>query len=227
MKLLIATPTWGHYVTTDYFQSFISMMNDLMGWEIDFQIMTSPIDLISKARNKCAKEAIEGGYDRLLFIDSDIVWTPQDFLKLWNSEEAIIGGTYPFKSFPIRLNFHANQQDWQGGQFQDFIDAFAKKGIIEVNKMPTGFLMIKTNVLKTILEKGLAKEYDDENPITGKREYLNDFFPLTIQRKLYETEDWGFCRLAKDAGYKIYLHSDVILDHMGMHRFSAKKLVDQ
>ncbi len=35
------------------------------------------------------------------------------------------------------------------------------------------------------------------------------------------SEDWGFCNLARECGFDIRIHADVIITHTGNHTFQA------
>ena len=68
MKTLIAVPC-GRTVCTDFFQAFVAMRR--VG-ETRFGITKNT--LIHDARNNFASKAIENGYDRVLWIDSDMLY---------------------------------------------------------------------------------------------------------------------------------------------------------
>lgn len=220
MRLMIATPTWGQHVTVPYVHGLIDAITTLANEGIEIQVIMSPIDLISRARNKCADTALKMECDKMLFVDSDLKWTGQDVLKLLKSDKPIIGGTYPLKGFPLRLNLHALDDKLKGSNIGDFLKTADRRGEIEVNKIPIGFMMIDLKVYKKL--QATAPWYKDGNGLTGEIERLQDFHHIEIHGEDYDTEDWGFIRAAKAAGYKIYFHSEVILDHFGTHLYSVR-----
>jgi hypothetical protein len=76
--------------------------------------------------------------------------------------------------------------------------------------------------------KELSKTRPKYKTWQGKEKDVSDFFPIGLRDiegtdvKAYETEDWGFCSVAREAGFKIYLQSKCVVDHLGFHQFSAK-----
>ena len=50
---------------------------------------------IAKARSDLASSALKEGYSAVMWIDSDIVFNPDDVLKLWKHDEPIVGGVAP------------------------------------------------------------------------------------------------------------------------------------
>lgn len=221
MKLLIATPIFDGTIPIQYFNSFMRSIPVMLEHGIQFDIMTESRNLISVSRNKCAHRALERGCDKLLFIDSDMVWEPEYILKLANSKHEIVGGTYPFRTMSNILNLISLEEHGKSWKIEDFIAQHAdENGEVEVQKLPTGFLMIDTSVFRKLMP--LVKTYRWKDPMSPEDDVEKDFFPISIQNERMETEDWGFCRVAKEAGYKIYWNTRVITDHVGIHQFSVK-----
>jgi hypothetical protein len=42
-----------------------------------------------------------------------------------------------------------------------------------------------------------------------------DLFPSGVIGSRYESEDWGFCRIAREMGFPSYLQTRIICSHMG------------
>lgn len=225
MKLLIATPAYNGNLTTDYFNAFLQSLPMFNSLGVQVSVLTSERDgLISRARNSCAMFAMENEYDKVLFIDSDIVWKPIDVEKLLTSTKHIVGGTYPYRSLPLNLVvMHEDLKDKSVKSYAAFVQKHADENFeIEVKYLPAGFLLVDTNVFRK-LEK-VRPAYDTFDVVTQTLTTAYDFFPIQIlsdQRK-YEAEDWGFCTTARENGFKIYLRADVIVDHVGAHRFSVR-----
>lgn len=216
MKILLATPAYGGILTTSYFTSFLKTMSAISEAGHDMAVITMDRDaLISRARNACATMALENNFDKLLFIDADMVWEPEHVFMLLKSDKKIVGGTYPYKKFPIKLVYQPLSKH-----------VIEENGEAEVLNLPTGFMLIDTAVLKAMTKTCLQYEWFDEASKIRKNIY--DFFQIgLIERpntdiRLYQTEDWGFCSQAREeAGFKVYLQTNCIVDHLGFHQFSA------
>lgn len=225
MKLLIATPAYNGTLTTDYFTSFLGMLPALSSQGVQVGVYTAERDgLISRARNACAMFAMENGFDKVLFIDSDIVWKPSDVEKLLSSTHLIVGGTYPYRSMPLTLVVaHKDLHDKSIKSYASWVNDHADENMeVEVHYLPTGFMLVDTDVFRTLMK--VRPVYDTFDVVTKSLTTAYDFFPIQIKsdERKYEAEDWGFCSLARENGFKIYLRADVIVDHLGVHRFSMR-----
>lgn len=142
--------------------------------------------------------------DKLLFVDADVGFTPADLNKLLVSGHKIIGGTYPVKEYPVRLNYNL----LDGAEDTDAV-------IKEVKHVPTGFLLIDLKLMRELSTRVPTYSALWE----GQEVRMHDFFPSGIRNDVFESEDWGFCSLMRELGQRIYLHTDVILTHTGTHTF--------
>lgn len=234
MKILIATPVFNSMMHMKYVNSFLSTSAVLSAHGHQVTLAMNDRDgLISMARNFCAKAAMEKGFDKLLFIDADIVWRPEDVLKLLESKEMIVGGTYPYKELPIRLVFNAMTFDvpqLRNKTVEEFLDfnSWMKSctpdwnGELEVKALPTGFLMIDVSVFNKL--KDVTPTYIRAGSPGQQQRLEHNFFRVGLYKddkgqNLYETEDFGFCNLARENGYKIYLQTKVVVGHVGLHEY--------
>jgi hypothetical protein len=165
-----------------------------------------------------------------MFIDADMAWRAEDLDLILRSGKEIVGGTYPIKSLPITLNLNPlpGQTD-EFGEKRD-MNAFlqyrhkyadAKTKLIEVAHIPTGFMCINVNVFRSLVTRGKVEPYVTYQPDTGELKEYHDFFPVRVVSGRYESEDWAFCSIARSAGFKVYLHGNVICGHLGNHLYRA------
>jgi hypothetical protein len=92
IDVVIATP--GPYMINEYVSSLTSTIKELEKNNISWEYVYSYSPVISEARYKCVLEANKIQYKKMFWIDSDISWTPQDFMKIYLSTHEIISGTY-------------------------------------------------------------------------------------------------------------------------------------
>lgn len=92
---------------------------------------------IDASRNSIVKHCKELGMDYLLFIDSDMTFPPDAFLRLLKEEKDIIGCNYAKRRPP-----HGSMAVGLDGKFIDP----RTKGITQVMYVGTGFLLIKMSV---------------------------------------------------------------------------------
>lgn len=183
----------------------------------------------------CARDALANNFldhtkaTHLMFIDDDVTFRPQDFFALIESDKGVIAGTYPQKKIDWDLvaemakKYKGNMLHHvscptllflKGGQ-----GTFKSKDITkptEVAYAPTGFMLIKREVLETY-RKTYPEMY--KNPRYTTKEEFTPFFYLGIHGPTKETigEDTMFCFNVMDMGEKIYTLPYLMLGHMGFH----------
>lgn len=139
-------------------------------------------------------------YDYIMWIDSDIVFTPKQFQKLVDHNKDIISGVYMMDDG----KHFATCKDWdeeyfkEHGQFKFLTlnDIEEKEVLLEVSYSGMGFMLIKKGIFESM-------EYPWFKPIEKKIGNMVDF----------TMEDVAFCLKAKEKGFKIYIDSTVRVGH--------------
>lgn len=217
-SVLIATPMYGGQCTMQFIES-INLLNDYLGQQ---QIPTATYfianeSLITRGRNTCATLALEKKFDKLLFIDADIGFTPHDFARLYYSDKKIVGGLYPHKTLPIKLNFnHIRNGTLEDIPFEEYRKRANEAGEVEVEHIATGFLMIDCSVLRQLQSSTPSYTSTHMNGVPMK---FYDFFTAGAKDGKYLSEDWSFCEQARAKGISVWANVDTILTHTGTYTF--------
>lgn len=98
------------------------------------------------------------------------------------------------------------------------IEIGPKGGIIEVRYLPTGCSMIPRIVLEKVIEGKEKARYDTNTwiyPIFQPRPYMNH-----EGINVYLSHDYSFSQYVRDAGFKNYIDSRIVLGHMGQTVFA-------
>ncbi len=108
--------------------------------------------LVSRARNAAVAHFLEDKENtHILFIDSDIIFEPEDVLKLIQANKEVVAGIYPKKYIVWdRLKQHPDSErvDFPvGGQIKMTEDNF-----LELDYLPTGFLLISRTAINKIIK---------------------------------------------------------------------------
>jgi hypothetical protein len=90
-------------------------------------------------------------------------------------------------------------------------------GEVEVMHVPTGFMSINIKVFKSLKDK--VPSYQQRDFHTGKISTVYEFFPIRIKNNVLESEDWAFCSLARDTGFKVFLSTNIVTNHSGTYTF--------
>jgi len=137
-------------------------------------------------------------YDKILWIDSDIEWEPEDFFRLLESDKEIISGCYMMETEevtvypkPLGNPLHKN-------------DILKMKKPFTVRGVGFGFLAVKTGVFEEMERPWFSQvEVEVMNEETGELEYK---FPLM-------GEDLSWCEKAHRMGKEIWVDPLVRLTH--------------
>jgi hypothetical protein len=203
--------------------SIIQLFNSLKDDKIDYSYY--PIffeSLIPRARNAAVAQFLEDKTNtHLLFIDSDIIFEPEDVYRLIQAEKDVIAGMYPKKYIVwdrLKKDPNAERVDFPiGGEIKVTEDDYIESGYL-----PTGFLMIKRKAILKLIEQHPELKY--KNDIDGygfDNDNFYNLFNAGIRNGIYESEDWGFCSLWKESGGQVLIHPDINLKHVGWHEYSG------
>ncbi len=242
-SILICIPSFDTKIHLETISSIISTRDILMQHGIGIGMMWVRDSLVTRARNKLVSEFLEADYTHLFFIDADISFTPDDFIRVLSLDKPIVTAPYPIKkddkievgdaSMGWCVNFPLGKYN-----FKDNINGFKL-----CDYAGTGFMLIQRKVFKTIIDKYPSIEYltdvsakiDGKKSIKGKTEYA--FFDCGIQgqgilkdadnTKRYLSEDYYFCQLWKQCGGAIWADITSELRHIGIKSYSRTPIVER
>lgn len=231
--LHFCVPCYGGQLTEPFFKSFLSLQYLLSMNKIPSTLSTITNEsLISRGRNSLVSFFLMNqSATHLMFLDADICFNANDVLKLVMHNLDVVGGAYPMKGIDWgHVKESANRLDAQNLKYAGIQYAVARtpqmeiKGdLVEVLGTGTGFLLIRRNVIETMIEKypKLKCHYSyNANPEFQKNLYA--FFDASIDETgVYLPEDFTFCRRWRDVGGKVYIDKSVRLDHIGHYTFEG------
>lgn len=247
MKTLICTPAAGGMLTTKYVTSLIETLLSpekiKLNHEARLKKLPEPYEighytlanesLIGRGRNHCAQVAMDGGWDRLFFIDADVGWKWEQFKIVLDSCDAATGrgisaGACPLKTYPISLNFLPFKEGEKFFEMHDNLkspEGMVEMGLasqypmVEIPLIGTAFMCIDVAVLFDLKETRPFYMYP--NPYTGEPTPHWDLFPTGPIENKFVSEDWSFCHYAREIGHKVWLNTDICVTHTGPHTFGV------
>lgn len=202
--LFVATPHNTQF-PYQYLVCLIHTWKELFG-KYDLAISLAESALIHKNRNLLMTEAYDNKADYLLFVDTDMIWRPDDIEKLIGFDRDVVSGVYKSRR-PLQGNEHA-----------PVVFKYVDGKLSVMKKVPNnpftadavgmGFCLIKRNVIKKMMELipelGYPFDYIDISDVgaesDGKSNHLG--------------EDMSFCYKLKKAGFDIWIHPHVRLGHL-------------
>jgi hypothetical protein len=155
---------------------------------VDWEIGCS---LIGVARNRIAKRFLALQQAAcLVFVDADISWTGGRLAALAQRPEPVIGGTYRAKREEVRFHVYGAAQP--------------RDDLYLVDGLPGGFLKIDRSVFGAVKADAYLEDDGSET---------KDYFPSGFHDGRFYGEDYGFCRLWREAGGDVWLDPSIRLRH--------------
>lgn len=179
---------------------------------------------VGMARDALTAQFLKSDCTHLLFVDSDLIFTPQDVERIASHDVPVVGGLYPIKSEgPLK---------WCGNTFPEAAvphsaipaprlhgeQPTAPNGLQRVRYLGTGFLCIAREVIERIIDEDRAEiEYTHDIP---PHETRWNFWRMGVRptddaRRRFLTEDWFFCQRCLELGIPVYADTKVRLRHIG------------
>lgn len=164
---------------------------------------------ICGARSMATAKFLSTDCNRLLFIDSDIVWTPDDVIRLlaMSTEMEIVLAPYPSRHEPVQFFIKC----------QDNRIPVNEHGCAEIDGAGLGFAIINRVVLSAMSEQAPVIEYMTQPA-------MPHVFQFAVSDGQFRGEDIKFCTDAKAMGHQCWLDPTIVLGHIGKKSFSAPLL---
>lgn len=168
--------------------------------------------LIYDARNTLAKQAINEGFDTVLWLDSDIEFEPDMLRRLMahiDNGKEFVSALYFKRVFPTSpVIFSKIEQIREGNELITRAipyDNYPRNQLFEVDASGFGAVLVTVDLLKRI----------------------NDKYGLPFSPALGLGEDMSFCWRAKELGAKLYCDSSIKLRHIGLTAYTEETFDSQ
>lgn len=205
VDLVIATP--GHSLMGGYVKSLIDTVAELSNRGISWAFSNAYESHVADARETTLSGTKDNSvlenrpfqgllnYKKILWIDSDIVWTPEDVIKLYESDKDIVSGAYllatgEVTAYPVALK-----------RALTYDEVLPMTELMKVGAIGFGFVCIKQGVFESLSRPWF------QSAITTLTVDGKDFtFPII-------GEDISFCERARANGYDIWFDPTVRVTH--------------
>lgn len=199
-----------------HFESCLALKEEFTraGVEHDWLVTTNE-SLIPRARNTSAATFLNTDYQKLLFIDADIEFSPNDVALLWNQDAYVIAGAYRMKRPDA-----PPPSAWVEGKLQP-VERMTVEGDkpFKVDFAGTGFMMIDRDAFVR-----LQRAHPEWKYVEGHIGECWAFFqdPIVMHddgERYHESEDFHFCRAWRQLGGDLWVHPGVQLTHWGQYGY--------
>lgn len=208
----------GRSFTNNFLMSWTELISNLIRMGYNIRISQKYTSNVYYVRNMCLGGDVMRGinqkpfngeldYDYMMWIDSDIVFSTQQFLQLLKHDKPIVSGLYLMQGGKN----YATVKDWDIDFFRknSYFEFLSPEGIQEWKKQNPGklmsveytgfgFMLVKKGVFESLKYPWFAPIY--ENKIADG---VVDFC----------SEDVSFCKKVLKKGYKIWIDPNIVVGH--------------
>lgn len=232
--LWVATPSYGGVVTQTYIQSALALQMAAMQRNFPMAFDFRDDSLITRSRSFMVSRFLDNpAFSHMLFIDSDIGFTPEAVFRLIDAKKHVVGGIYPIKLFDWS-RVHQAARDFPPSEVEArslaYVAAFpnatnvrTEGGFAQASGLGAGFLLVHRSVFERLkarhpeLRLNNILEYGDDS--AKRADNLYALFECLIENGTYLSEDFAFCARCRDLGIEIWADLESRLDHYGTHMY--------
>jgi len=210
MSLFFATPQYGGMCTTAFHESCLNTVIELTKLDFPFEwLSTKNESLITRARNTAVSTFMKTDFERFMFVDADIEFSPEDISKLWNLDVDVAVAAYPMKRKDAPLSA------WRDNKL---VEIKNETKPFNVDYAGTGFMMVKRSVFENMFKK-----YPSTKHFEGSIGECHALFDCEItgygENRVYLSEDYTFCERFRKIGGEILLDPTIKLKHWGSYAY--------
>lgn len=175
-------------------------------FEVQFQVGSS---LVHHARNKIAHLFLKSDKSLLFWVDSDIEWQAQDFVKLCalSTKMDVVGAAYPAKKDPpVFFLDRSSQGEFEANEY----------GCLQLGGWGMGFTVINRRVIEALSQAAPKLK------LNGSEEPVPRIFRCDDERDGYAVgEDMAFFADIKARGFGVFLDPTITLGHIGQKTYAG------
>lgn len=195
MKTLICIPCMD-MVHTEFMKSLLGMRR--VG---DTKYTISCSSLIYDARNNMARRAVKEGFDRVLWLDSDMSFEPDLMERLsarLDEGKDFVSGIYFTRKAPVRPVLYKEcgyyEKDGEVSPVAIWYDDYPRDSLFKVEATGFGGVMMTTDLIKRVADR----------------------FGLPFAPMLGFGEDLSFCGRVSQVGGEMWVDSTIKMGHVGL-----------
>lgn len=224
MKVMIATPFYELKAFSPYVAALMHTIKILNALGIQWEFREISGDsYVHRARNTLVDHFLrDPDFTDLFFLDSDMAWNPDAFVKMLLLPDDVVGGAYPVKnkwdawtSIPA-LHHEKGEVTLMGRELGD------GTALVEAVVIAGGFMRVKRHVFERFKEKYPESWYIERttDPNDPEHKYWQFFGAEAIDHVFYG-EDHMFCRKLRDMGTRMFIFPDIDITHWGYKDFNG------
>lgn len=177
---------------------------------VSLQIGMEVRGIVEWARDTVLDSFLKSGAQKLFWIDSDMVWEPDDFLKMvaLSTVRDVVCASYPSKSDDVEFQIAGTGQPETADEF----------GLIEIAGLGLGFTIMDRSVCADIAAS-VTTTFDQM-----LKRPLPNVFRVDATETGRRGEDIAFFSDVRALGHKVYLDPTISLGHVGEKIWRGKAI---
>lgn len=207
-KIFIATPTFDGKVHTQYLMGIVSSVVDLKSNGVDIYLVPNlSSTLLVLGRNTLLEAFLTTDATHIMCIDSDLGFNDNAISVLLNADKDFIAGVYPSRKATTFIYNPVYADD--GSLIPDEKHPY----LIKANMVSSGFMLIKREVIVKMREHFAHLSYKPK--VEGAGDTGVCLFNTEVIDGEFWSEDYVFCKRARDAGFDIWIDPRIQFNHAG------------
>jgi len=152
----------------------------------------------------------------LLFLDDDMAWQPEAIIRMVEFNLDVVGIPYRQKNPEIQFNMRIADNKYQ--------QSVNNPALFKVHDIATGLMLIKRTVFEVLRDK-VDYVVDHHTGMNVGMFFRHNVVQDEIARPdgghSYMSEDFFFCRRARESGFEIWAYVDAETGHTGTVTFKG------
>ena len=211
--VVFATPCLSYNVSTEWLHAHDDTLLLLQGMGIEQSwVQVSGDCYLARVRNRLVHKFLKEfpQATHLFFIDDDVGWEPAAVPRLLADDLDIVCGIYPYKQDKVSFPAVMTERDGK---------AVERDGLYLADRVPTGFLCIRRNVLEQVASVSRVFRYPEQD---GTESWCPEIFRMGVYGDQWWGEDFDFCNRWREMGGEIWVDPNIEFSHSGRKTWKGK-----
>lgn len=206
-KIMAATPTYTGQVCIPFLNSYVLTWAHLAVNGVQMELaVANHFTLVQFARNYLLKKFLDDeSFTHLLWIDSDLGWSPDAVLRMLAREKDVIAGVYPLKQ--------------QGPLQFPYVEELTpnNEGIQLAERAPSGFMLCTREAITKVAMS--CRNFMMNH--AGEKFMCPNVFDLIHEGIEIWGEDFVLCKRFRNLGIDVWVECNIDFQHIGLNAWNG------
>ena len=194
-KIMVATPCHDRKLPVEYVGALLDTMRAGLPCVIA-PVFLPGESMLPHARNLLAKMFLDSDFDILVYIDSDMAWSQDQFARIALSDKPVVSAVARLKAENAPFNFRELPKEKPDAA-----------GLLSVESIGCAFMKLDRAIVQAAAH--------DSDAYTMHDEEYRALFEYGIDKGEFVGEDIGFCRKIRRRKTKVLADLGVVVGHIG------------